>query len=104
GGWPPEKLLTDEVQNPRDIIARFCIRWNAPEAIDGRFACVVRSQRQLQREAIEQRLQVPDPAFDVLARIVRVGDVEAPRRLRHELHQAHRALPRARTLEISRLD
>ena len=43
------------------------------------------------------------PALDVGLRIVRVGDVEAPRGRGHQLHQPHGALSRSRPFLIARL-
>src|SRR4051812_43122676 len=95
-GWLPGcPLLTEDAQNARDVVAGLGVRGNAAEPIDRVLAGVIRRERQAGgRKPVEQRLQILDAALDVLSRVVRIGNREAPGRRRHELHEAHGALRR----------
>src|SRR5438034_569813 len=104
--WLPGcPLLTEDAQNARNVVAGFGVRGDAPKPIDGVLAGVVRGERQAGgREPVQQRLQILDPALDVLPRVIGVGDRKAPGRLGHELHEAYGAFRRSRTLLIIRFD
>src|SRR5437773_321975 len=86
----------EQFQHTGHVRPRLRVRWNAAVTRDCVRARVVRREREgeVAVVAVDEVPQVPGATLDVLARVEDVADPEQPRRLRHELHQAARALRR----------
>lgn len=77
-----------------DVISCLGIGRDALVSRDRTFPCVVRSQGQTEIPRItgNQARKLLNSTTDILLRIERILNVEAPGRLGHQLHQAHCAL------------
>src|SRR4030095_6255772 len=92
------RLASEQPAHAPYVIASFRIRGDAPVLVDGRFARVVRRDRQRDLALVirQQPAQVSESAANIFLDVIDVPDVEAARRLRNELHQSARILRRAR--------
>src|SRR5689334_8374727 len=93
---PLTEVVLPKAANPSMIIARFGDVWDPPRSLDALGTCIVRRDgvRHVPAIAVEQPLEMPDPALDVVARLEDVLHSMLSRRRRHELHEALRALRR----------
>src|SRR5436190_19749413 len=82
--------------HPRQILARLGDVGNPPRRLHACMAGVVGGHRvrDVAAIAVEQPLEMPDPALDVVARAEHVGDAVLRGGRGHQLHQAARTLRR----------
>src|SRR5689334_3352884 len=93
-------VVVAEPQNPGKVLPRLGDVWDAPHGFDALSARIVRRDRErhVAAVAVEQPLQMPHAALDVVARLEDVLDAVLLRGRGHELHQTARALRRHRAM------
>lgn len=96
GIWPKEIFASglQASENPRNVSTGFPVRGNSTVAVDRLLPGIVGGQGE-GRVLVpnQQLLEIAGPAFEVLARVENILDLEAQCGLRHELHETHRPAP-----------